>query len=336
MRRAFLTMLGAALAVSSAAGGEPPKKMSLDLGEGVKLDLVLIPAGKFMMGLPEAVRRAHNYPHIVGAPLHEVTITKPFHMGTYEVTYEQYWAVMGKDNCPYDRAAKKRPAILKTRVKGPEYPVDYVAPRDALAFCAKASKRTGKTVRLPTEAEWEYACRAGTTTRFSFGDDAKLGKAYGWWKSNTKDGVNRPAKVGLLKPNPWGLYDMHGNACEYCGDTYLTKTFPKGPAVDPHFPPKRGKVTLVIRGGEYLVGLWDSTRRYGVSYAGNAHGFRVVVTAPAPETTTRPASPAKPAPRKAAAPPAGAPTDADPGRASSDRDKGAKPKSAPVASGRSK
>jgi formylglycine-generating enzyme required for sulfatase activity len=138
-------------------------------------------------------------------------------MGVYEVTQEQYKAIMDKN---------------PSNFKGAKNPVEWVSWDDAVEFCKKLSAKTGKTVRLPTEAEWEYACRAGTKTRFSFGDaDADLHK-YGNYcdKSNTdglewqdkehNDGHDKTAPVGSYKPNAWGLYDMHGNVWEWCDDWY--------------------------------------------------------------------------------------------------------------------
>ena len=113
MKYPCLLAPGVALAVSSSVAAELPRKMSLDLAKGVKLELVLIPAGKFMMGLPEDVRQAHSYPHIAGTPLHEVTITKPFYMGIYEITQEQYQAVTGKSPT---KAAFKSPRNHGMRV----------------------------------------------------------------------------------------------------------------------------------------------------------------------------------------------------------------------------
>src|ERR1019366_6733194 len=117
-------------------------------------------------------------------------------------TEEQYEQIMGKN---------------PSRIKGAQNPVETVSWDDAMEFCKKLSQKTGKTVRLPTEAQWEYACRAGTKTRFSFGDkDEDLGD-YAWYEKNS-DGKSHP--VGQKKPNGLGLYDMHGNVWQWCADWY--------------------------------------------------------------------------------------------------------------------
>jgi formylglycine-generating enzyme required for sulfatase activity len=156
-----------------------------------KLEMVKIPAGKFMMGSDE---------HDSEKPIHEVTVNA-FKIGKYPVTQAQYKAVMGTN-----------PSYFSGN---PQNPVENVSWSDAQEFCQKLTELTGQKYRLPTEAEWEYACRAGTKTRFSFGnDDSQLGD-YAWFIRNS-DSKTHP--VGQKKPNPWGLYDMHGNVLEWCED----------------------------------------------------------------------------------------------------------------------
>jgi len=187
----------------------------LDLGNNVKMRLVLIPAGKFMMGSPatEAGRRGDE------GPQHEVTISKPFYMGVFEVTQEQYEQIMGQN---------------PSRFKGAKNPVETVSWDDAVEFCRKLSARTGKKVMLPTEAQWEYACRAGTTTTFHTGDALKPGQANAgftynpgvWDRIMAWVGISSAQKTiqttpaGSFSPNGFGLYDMHGNVCEWCSDRY--------------------------------------------------------------------------------------------------------------------
>jgi len=234
---------------------QPSKELTLDLGGGVTMKMVLIPAGKFMM---------MSYP---GPKQHEVTISKPFYLGATEVTQAQYEAVMGTN---------------PSQFKGVTNPVEQVSWDDAVEFCKKFSEKTHRTVRLPTEAEWEYACRAGTNTQFSFGDsDADLGD-YVWWRENS-GGTTHP--VGQKKPNAWGLYDTHGNVWEWCADWY--GDYPKGAVTDPTGPDSG--TDRVMRGGCYNnnPNLCRSARR-GFNYPGSRNdfhgiGFRVVVSVSAPE-----------------------------------------------------
>jgi formylglycine-generating enzyme required for sulfatase activity len=155
-------------------------------------------------------------------------------MGVTEVTQAQYEAVMGTN-----------PSYFK----GQTNPVENAFWEDATEFCKKLSEKTRQTVRLPTEAEWEYACRAGTQTAFSFGDDPSALGDYAWHAGNSGE---RSHPVGQKKPNAWGLYDMHGNIWEWCADRY--GKYPKGFATDPSGPTTGD--TRVSRGGSwrYVVG----------------------------------------------------------------------------------
>ena len=158
--------------------------------------LVPIPAGEFTMGSPESEKDRKD-----NETQHLVKITKPYYLGAYEVTQEQYERVMGKN---------------LSDSKGENKPVENVRWSEAVEFCRKLSEKEGVEYRLPTEAEWEYACRAGTSTAYSFGnDESQLGK-YAWYRDNSIS--THP--VGELKPNTWGLYDMHGNVWEWCQDLY--------------------------------------------------------------------------------------------------------------------
>jgi len=217
-----------ALAKCGAAGESrsSPSSLTLDLGKGVTMKLVLIRPGKFMMGSPDSEQGRQGDE----GPQHEVVITKPFYMGVTEVTQAQYEAVMGTN---------------PSKFKGPTNPVDSVTWDEAVEFCRRLSEKTGKTVRLPTEAEWEYACRAGTKTRFSFGDSDSVLGDYAWYKSNSGGKTN---PVGQKKPNPWGLYDMHGNVWEWCADWY--GDYPKGAVTDPQGP--AAGTSRVLRGGSLL------------------------------------------------------------------------------------
>ena len=135
---------------------------------------------------------------------------------------------------------------LQPRPEGfDDYPVAFVDSYDAIEFCQKLSKKTGRTVSLPTEAQWEYACRAGTTTAFSFGDDLSKLIDYGWYGGkNAGQKEDYAHRVGQLKPNPWGLYDMHGNVWEFCRDWYDKDFYSRSPSVDPENTTKTDKPSL--------------------------------------------------------------------------------------------
>jgi len=212
---------GLALATCQDAkpvGGQtisPPKELAVDLGGGVNLEMVLIPAGEFMMGSPVSERGAAADEK----PQHRVRINQPFYLGKYPVTQEQWTAVMGGN-----------PSFFK----GPKNPVEEVSWDDCTQFFKRLNEKVGGgKYRFPTEAQWEYACRAGSTTRFCFGDDeAGLG-AYGWYDKNS-GGTSHP--VGEKKPNAWGLYDMHGNIWQWCWDWYDSAYYAHSPVDDPAGP----------------------------------------------------------------------------------------------------
>jgi formylglycine-generating enzyme required for sulfatase activity len=164
-----------------------------DLGNGVKLEMVYIPAGNFMMGSPSGEGESNEYSQ------HPVTIAKPFYLGKYPVTQEQYQAVMGNN---------------PSNFKGAKRPVEQVSWRDAVAFCQKLSEETGNNYRLPSEAEWEYACRAETTTAYCFGETLTNELA------NFNSAIGQTTDVGKYPPNAFGLYDMHGNVWEWCADPW--------------------------------------------------------------------------------------------------------------------
>ena len=322
-----------------------PPTQTLDLGNGVKLELVLIPAGKFRMGTPEPLRfdsetyirqgilgltllvlsvgslfalliltlirarREKRRPqvslgrlmwmtalaggtvlsvmhgqHIAKAyeeavaehaatiaryeaaqpdekTAHAVTLTKPFYMGKFTVTQQHYQAVMGTN-----------PSVW---VKGPNLPVEMVIWDDTKEFLTKVNEMTKQVVLLPTEAEWEYACRAGTTTTYYLGNAEADLERMAWYNGNSK---NIPHPVGQKEPNGFGLYDMQGNVLQWCQDLYNEDYYPKSDAINPTGPP-RGDFHS-SRGSSWIHGRWDcrsAARRMGTPDLEIYTGFRIVL-----------------------------------------------------------
>jgi formylglycine-generating enzyme required for sulfatase activity len=230
--------------------------LTLDLGKQATMKLVLIPAGKFLMGSPgdEAGRDEDE------GPQREVVISQPFYMGVHEVTQGQYEAIMGANPSKFIDGAK---------------PVESVSWDDAVEFCRRVSRRTHQHVALPTEAQWEYACRTGSKARFAFGDDDRQLSAHARYGQGAEAGT---AAVGSKKPNAWGLYDMHGNVWEWCADWYAS-SYVNAATQDP-VGPLSGQ-SRVLRGGSW-ANTWEGCRCAArnksipdVRY--NGIGFRVVV-----------------------------------------------------------
>jgi formylglycine-generating enzyme required for sulfatase activity len=226
----------------------PPNAPAIEsITNSIGMTLNEIPAGTFMMGSPEDERERGS-----DEQQHKVTISKAFYMQTTEVTQGQWKAVMQTEPWRGKKSVKE----------GPNYVSTYVSWDDALGYCKKLSEKEGKIYRLPTEAEWEYACRAGAQTTWSFGDDKSARGDYAWnnWSSTPFSGYAH--QVGLKKPNAFGLYDMHGNVTEWCNDYYgrdyymlLPATDPQGPvlATDPQGPASVIPGTFrILRGGSFM------------------------------------------------------------------------------------
>ncbi len=202
-----------AQAAAQVEGGGPPQPLAAPktLRNSLGMEFVLLPAGTLQMG-SSASEGYHDE-----QPVHTVHLTRPFYLGKYEVTQGQWQAVMGSN-----------PSLF---TGDPNRPVENVSWNDVQEFIRRLNAQEGATLyRLPTEAEWEYAARAGTTTRWSFGDDASQLARYSWYSENA-GGQTHP--VGQLLPNPWGLYDMYGNVWEWVQDWYDAGYYEVSPAVDP-------------------------------------------------------------------------------------------------------
>lgn len=236
-------------------------------GTDVKFEMVPIPGGTFKMGSPanEPGRSDDE------GPAHLVAI-RPFWMGKYEVTWDEYDILaFSKDIYKMQeqgvnlaqQSETEKAADAVTRPTPPytdetfgfgrkRQPVINITHHAAMEYGYWLSVKTGKTYRLPTEAEWEYACRAGTQTAYSFGDSAAKPGDYAWYLDNS---TARPHPVGQKQPNPWGLYDMHGNVAEWCLDRYdkdFYSTFkPDLPAISPVLVPGKEKFPHVARGGSW-------------------------------------------------------------------------------------
>lgn len=277
-----LAALAVVACATPAIGAESVKELTLDLGDSVTMDMVLIRPGKFLMG-------SETSPFAGEKPVHEVAISQPFYMGKYPVTQEQWQAIMRNN---------------PSNFKGTKRPVDEVSWNDAQGFCRELSVKTGKTIRLPTEAEWEFACRAGSTTEYCFGDDEHGLAAYAWYEGNSSGTTH---VVGERKPNAWGLYDMHGNVWEWCQDWYDQGYYAESSRVDPQGPARSDREAHVLRGGAWHVSAayCRSASRGGDFPCGeggpgswgdaNRSGFRVVVTvSPTPELRPHLSSPGEP------------------------------------------
>ena len=271
-------------------------KLGEPITNSIGMELIEIPAGGFTMGSPEDEKDRR-----VDEAQVAVTLTKPFGLGKTEVTQGQWKKVMGTEpwGGDVDRRIiekisrsgeasltdKERETLLAQAVVkiDQDCPATFVSWDDATEFCKKLTeieRKAGKLkaneeYRLPTEAEWEYACRAGTTTAHSFGDDeSKLGE-YAWFHGNAGDAGEKYAhKVGMKKPNPWGLYDMHGNVLEWCSDWYDD---PLTGGVDP-VGPEEGS-NRVFRGGGWrgVPGGCRSANRFSLDPSSRCDilGFRV-------------------------------------------------------------
>jgi sulfatase modifying factor 1 len=257
----ILAFLSASQERSAQAAAESPASTN---------EMVLITGGHFAMGDKDEV----------DAPAHDVAVNS-FYMDKYLVTQEQYQKLLGNN---------------PSRWKGDKNPVEQVRWSDAVRYCNKRSEAEGlqpcydlqtwqcnfeaSGYRLPTEAEWEYACRAGTKTPYFFGSTPDKIGDYAWYEKNSR---GRPHPVGQKKPNPWGLYDICGNVWEWCNDFYKVDYYKESPPQDPKGP-KTGQ-TKVLRGGAWRFSEENSRSGYrynenpgyaDVCFGYDIYGFRCV------------------------------------------------------------
>ncbi|MCQ4162793.1 formylglycine-generating enzyme family protein [Roseomonas sp. GC11] len=237
------------------------------------MEFLRIPAGNFLMGSPDSDREAPS----MERPQHRVTISRPFYIGRFELTQAQWIALIGSS--PFDRD-RSNPYYnlpgMAARITKPDHPAN-ISWHDAQEFIARLNeKEGGPAYRLPTEAEWEYAARAGSQTRYSFGDNTADLDGYAWYGGNFATGGSHP--VGQKLPNAWGLYDVHGNVWEWVQDWFDQAYYARSPTIDPQGPETGTR--RVVRGGSWhnTGDGWRSAARrdYVPDYRGISIGIRLV------------------------------------------------------------
>jgi formylglycine-generating enzyme required for sulfatase activity len=257
----------------------------VEITNSIGMKLVLIPPGEFMMGSPkELIEEELKRPgseswykeRLPGeGPQHRVRITKPFYLGMYLVTQEEYQRVMGTNPSEFSATGKSKDRVAGQETK--RFPVEMVSWDNALEFCRRLSempeeRAAGRTYLLPAEAQWEYACRAGSTGRYSFSlggsgiskesEENELSD-YGWFNGNSG---GMPHVVGGKRPSAWGLYDVQGNVWEWCQERWDNGYYAKSPTDDPAGPP--GGSSSVNRGGSWEIPAWHC-RSAGRNYYGS-------------------------------------------------------------------
>ena len=285
-------------AVRRQAAGGPPLR-TIDLGDGVKLELVRVPAGEFVMG------DAAGYPD--ERPLARVAVQRPFWVGKFEISNAQFRQFDPHHDSGYISVTNKDQGDRGINADGPDLPAVRVTWRQAMAFCRWLSEKTGEKFTLPTEAQWEYACRAGTATPLAYGaaeasfakqanlaDAAVLrlirGNSPKWIPcvAEVNDGAAISAKVGSFAPNAWGLYDMHGNVAEWTHSTYMPYPY----RADDGREAQTEAGAKVVRGGSWYdrpsrarsafrlsYPAWQPVFNVGFRVIGEDSGKQVAVTA---------------------------------------------------------
>ena len=289
--RLILMMVTAVFATCLSSAGAVMAQSEKEMTNSNGMKLVLVPKGTFQMGSPPSEDGSED-----NERQHEVTLTRDYYLGAFEVTQAQYEKVMGKNPSNFQGKeveqripAKKHPQTGRTiedekiiPVDSSNHPVERVSWEEAVEFCKKLSdlpeeKAAGRVYRLPTEAEWEYACRAGSKSAYGFGDERDSLDDYAWYGEN---GDSKTHPVGQKKPNAWGLYDMHANVWEWCSDWY--GDYPKGALSDP-VGPREGS-NRVYRGGcwcfEAAICRSAYRNRGYPSFRFDDRGFRLALSSP--------------------------------------------------------
>lgn len=281
--------------------------VTIGLENSIGMHLALIPPGEFLMGAPQSDTLAEKHE----LPQHRVTILKPFYLGIHEVTLGNFGEFVqatgykteperdGKGGQGFNKVTRRLETdkiIYSWKNPGwsqsVDHPVVNVTWNDAVEFCKWLSQKEGRTYRLPTEAEWEHACRSGSQTRWWMGDDISflrsniadiaLRRAFPSWKDtvDSDDGYSFTAPVGRFEPNPFGLHDVHGNVVEWCSDWFDPNYYSHSPQVDPQGAAVSQR--RVTRGGSWPFGTRHAraTRRTPLPAGFRAHdvGFRIVLS----------------------------------------------------------
>ncbi len=256
-----LAMTLASYASHAAETADPTHldRISKTYTNTLDMEFILVPSGTFFMGSPE-----HEDVSSKEKPRHKVHISRPFYLGRFEVTQEQWIAVMG--------------GVNRSNFLSPKRPVDEVSWNDVQIFIAKLNaKEEHSLYRLPTEAEWEYAARAGSESTYCCGDDPKEMRLeeFAWYEANS-DKKTHP--IGLLRPNDWGFYDMYGNVTEWVQDRYDKRYYSSSPEKDPTGPATGRK--RVVRGGSWINQAYScrpaARGYYSPDYTDSDFGFRIV------------------------------------------------------------
>ena len=252
------------------------ERITVTLPGGATMEMVWIEPGTFMMGTREDQKQLLLNKRMWGdtfeneLPAHSVTIAQGFYLGKFELTQGQWESVMGTR--PWEGQTVDGEVYHR---EGPNYPAVYISWEDVRTLIAALNQAEGSAVyRLPTEAEREYACRAWMPTLWSFGDDARMLSWYAWYYDNAWNvGEKYAREVGTQLPNPWGLYDMHGNVSEWCQDWYDANYYSVSPSIDPPGPTTGS--ARVVRGGFCGSGFLATRSAYRDSYAPGIRGIGI-------------------------------------------------------------